>query len=57
MGTEYKFSKAHAMDLYLLTDYCRDKNIDANSAGTVLKSMTWDQAMQLTFGVGYIYSF
>ena len=57
LGTEYKFSKAHAMDLYLLTDYCRDKNIDANSAGTVLKSMTWDQAMQLTFGVGYIYSF
>lgn len=57
LGTEYKFSKAHAMDFYLLGDYCRDENIDANSAGTVLKSVTWDQAVQLTFGLGYIYSF
>lgn len=53
LGAEWKLSKKHALDFFLLTDYNYDKNIDTDAAGTTLKSLTWDQGINLSLGVGY----
>lgn len=57
IGAEWKLSKQHALDFYILGDYCYDKNIDTNSSGTKLKSLTYDQAFKTALCVGYQYSF
>lgn len=57
LGAEWKLSKHHALDFYLLTDYCYDKEIDTNSDGTALKSLTYDQAFKTAFCIGYQFSF
>ncbi|MBQ9201320.1 MAG: DUF2490 domain-containing protein [Bacteroidales bacterium] len=57
VGLEYALSRQHALDFFLMADYCRDKNIDANKSGTRLKSFTYDRALHITAGVGYTYSF
>ncbi|MBR0532535.1 MAG: DUF2490 domain-containing protein [Bacteroidales bacterium] len=57
LGTEWKLSKRHSIDFYILGDYCYDKNIDTNSGGTKLKSLTYDQAFNTAFCVGYQFSF
>lgn len=56
-GMEYKIDRQHLLDFFLLSDYCREKNIDANKSGTRLKSVTIDRALHLTAGVAYTYSF
>lgn len=57
LGAEWKLSKKHALDFFLLTDYNYDKNIDTDAAGTTLKSLTWDQGINVSLGVGYKFSF
>ncbi|MBQ9660310.1 MAG: DUF2490 domain-containing protein [Bacteroidales bacterium] len=57
IGLTWKISKQHAIDLYGLFDYCRDKNIDTNKEGTRLKSLTWDRTFRSTVGLGYTFSF
>ena len=57
LGAEWKISKQHAFDFFLLTDYYYDKNIDTNASGTTLKSLTWDQGINVSLGVGYKFSF
>lgn len=57
LGAEWKVTKRHALDFYLLGDYCYDKDIDTNSAGTKLKSLTYDQAFNTAICVGYQFSF
>ena len=57
LGAEWKISKQHALDFYLLGDYCYDKEVDTNAAGTKLKSLTYDQAFKMAFCVGYQFSF
>lgn len=57
LGAEWKVAKHHALDFYLLTDYNYDKNIDTDAAGTVLKSLTWDQGINVSLGIGYEFSF
>jgi len=57
LGAEWKLSKHHALDFFLLTDYNYDKNIDTNAAGTKLKSLTWDQGLSVNLGIGYKFSF
>ena len=57
VGAEWELSKKHSLDFFLLTDYNYDKNIDTNSEGTKLKSLTWDQAINVSLGVGYSFSF
>ena len=54
---EWALSKQHALDFYLLGDYCYEKNIDTNSSGTKLKSLTYDQAFNMALCVGYQFSF
>ena len=57
LGTEWKLDKKNALDLFLLADYCYDKNLDVNSSKTRLKSLTWDRSMKFSLGVGYTFSF
>ena len=57
LGLEWKLSKQHALDFYVLGDYCYDKNIDTNSSGTKLKSLTYDQAFNMALCIGYQFSF
>ena len=47
----------HALELYGLFDYCRDKAVDTNKEGTRLKSLTWDRKFLTTVGIGYNFSF
>ncbi len=57
VGLEWEVSKQHALDFFVLTDYCYDKEVDTNAEGTKLKSLTYDQAFNVGIGVGYQFSF
>lgn len=57
MGLEWKLNKQHALDFYVLADYCYDKNVDTNSSGTKLKSLTYDQSFNMALCIGYQFSF
>ena len=57
LGAEWKLSRQHALDFHILADYCYDKNVDTNSSGTTLKSLTYDQAFKTAFCIGYQFSF
>lgn len=57
LGVDWKLDKRNSLDIFLLGDYCRDKNIDTNSKGTTLKSLTYDRAFNTAIGIGYTFSF
>lgn len=57
LGAEWKLSKHHALDFYVLGDYCYDKNIDTNAEGTKLKSLTYDRAFNTAICIGYQFKF
>ena len=57
LGAEWKITKRHALDFFLLTDYNYDKDIDTDAAGTILRSLTYDQSIKVNLGVGYKFSF
>lgn len=57
LGLEWKLDLHNSLEFYGLLDYCYDKNIDTNKEGTRLKSLTWDQKLRPTVGVGYKFSF
>lgn len=57
LGAEWKPAKHHSLDFYLLGDYCYDKNVDTNSSGTRLKSLTYTQAFNTSLCLGYQFSF
>ena len=57
VGVDFKLDKHNSLDLFFLADYCYDKEIDVNAAGTVLRTLTYDQAMNYSLGIGYRFSF
>ena len=57
LGLEWKFSPQHALNVYGLLDYNYTVDIDANRAGTVLKSVGTGRVLNTTLGVGYTFSF
>ena len=57
LGAEWNITKQHSLDFYLLGDYCYDKNVDTNSSGTRLKSLTYDQTFRLAPCIAYRFSF
>lgn len=57
IGAEYELSKQHGFEVYMLADYCTDKDIDANKDGTKLKSYTLNHDLNFVLGVGYTFSF
>lgn len=57
LGAEWKLTRQHALDIYLLADYCYDKEIDTNAEGTKLKSLTYTPAFNVSLGIGYKFCF
>ncbi len=57
VGVEWTVNRQNTFDFFVLTDWCKDKNIDTNSEGTKLKSLTWDRAFLVNLGIGYTFSF
>ena len=57
LGLDWKLNQHNALDIFVMADYCRDKNIDTNSKGTKLKSLTYDNAFKGWLGIGYTFSF
>ena len=57
LGIELSFNKHNSLDIYLMEDYCYDKDIDVSKDLTTLKSLTWDQSLNTILGVGYKFSF
>lgn len=57
LGCDFSFGKQHGLDVFLLSDYYTDKDVDANSDGTKLKSYTVQHGLNFTLGVGYTFSF
>ena len=57
LGAELDLDKHNSLDFYLLTDWCKDKEIDTYSDGTRLRSLTWEHAFNGAICVGYKFSF
>ena len=57
LGLEWKLSKHHALDFFVLGDYYYNKNIDTNKEGTNLHSLTYSQGFLGHVGLGYQFSF
>lgn len=57
MGLEWELDKNNALDFTLMLDYCYDKEIDTNSSGTKLKSLTYERTIMPQICIGYKYSF
>jgi len=57
LGLEWKINTSHSIDFKLMGDWCRDKSIDTNAEGTKLKSYSWEQALNTSLSVGYVFSF
>jgi len=57
LGLEWKLSKHHALDFFVLGDYFYDKEVDVNKEGTNLHSLTYSQGFLGHVGVGYQFSF
>lgn len=57
LGLEWKITANHSIDFKLMSDWCRDKSIDTNSKGTKLKSYSWEQALNTSLSIGYVFSF
>lgn len=57
LGLDWKISKHHSLDIYGLADYCRERDINFNSDATKLNSFTIDRALNITAGLGYVFSF
>lgn len=57
LGAEWKLSRNHSFDFFLIGDYCYDKVIDTDKSGTTLKSLGFDRGLQFSTGIGYTFSF
>lgn len=57
LGLDWKLGRHHALDIYGLADYCRERDINFNSDATKLNSFTIDRSLNFTAGIGYVFSF
>ncbi len=57
IGTEINLASHHSLDVFLLTQYCFDKETDTAKSGTVLKSITHEKGLYTSIGVAYKFSF
>lgn len=57
LGLKWKISRNHSIDFKFMTDWCRDKIIDTNAKGTKLKAYYWEQAVNNSLSIGYVFSF
>lgn len=56
-GVEWKLSRDHSFDFYVIGDYTYDKVIDTNKSGTRLKSLGYERGFRTEIGLGYQFSF
>ncbi|MBP5157112.1 MAG: DUF2490 domain-containing protein [Treponema sp.] len=57
LGTEWKLSKTHSFDFFIMGDYCYDKVVDTDRTGTAIYSLGFDRGFRLSAGIGYTFSF
>ena len=57
IGIDFKFYYSQKVGVYFFADYLNNKKVDANSAGTKLKSYTRETGFMATLGVSYVYVF
>ena len=57
LGAEWRIDRRNSLDFFVLTDYCYDKAIDIDSSLENLKSLTYDQSLNISAGIGYLFSF
>ena len=57
IGVEWELDKHNCFDFHILTDYCKDKEIDTADNGTRLESLYWARTFYGAFCVGYTFSF
>ena len=57
LGLEWNLTKHHGLDFTLMYSYHNELDIDANKAGTKLKSLEWQNPSTVTLSVGYKFEF
>ncbi len=57
LGADIRLDKRNTLNFYLLGDYCINKEVDANAAGTKLKSYTKETGFRGWVGAGYEFAF
>lgn len=57
LGVDYRLDKRNSIDISLMADYVMDKVVDANAAGTKLKSYTLEKGLVGWIAAGYTYAF
>ena len=57
LGADIRLDKRNTLNFYLLGDYCIDKEVDANAAGTRLKSYAKETGFRGWVGAGYEFAF
>ena len=57
IGLDFKIDQHNLINACLVADYVINKNVDANSGGTKLKSYTLEKGFMGWMGIGYEYSF
>ena len=57
LGVEYRIDRNSSIDVYLMADYCTEKEVDANAEGTKLKSYILEKGFNGWLCVSYSYSF
>lgn len=57
LGVDIKLDRRNTLSVFILNDYCIDKEVDANAEGTILRSYTIETIFRCWIGAGYEYAF
>ena len=61
LGAEWELSKQHSFDFFVLYDFCYDRDIDVKKKSVKkknwLESVTYRKNQDISFGIGYKFSF
>ena len=57
VGEDIKLNRNSTLNIYLIVDYCIDKEVDANAEGTILKSYTKETGFRGWVGADYEVAF
>lgn len=57
LGVDYRIDRESNIEVYLMADYCTEKEVDANAEGTKLKSYVLEKGFNGWLCVSYSYSF
>jgi len=57
MGLEWNIDMHHGIDFKVMADKCHNREIDTNSKGTKLKSVSWEDSWNTILAISYTFSF